>query len=156
MDGGGDAPCWAHLFDDDIGETHRTQTGDTSATGSGVADLPAIAASLAVSGTAWTLSSDDLNATLLVLNAGGRSSEYVNESLEVLVIGVLGTGIVVIDGHRHDLRPGQAILVPKGSARSFRARAETFAYLSCHQKRGGLWPALDRRQFKGNETPPSE
>ncbi len=137
---GCDAPCWAHLFDEETGDVSCSESGEMIATASDVADLPAIAASLSSSGTAWTLRSNDLNANLLVLNPGGRSPEHVNERLDVLIIGISGGGVVTIDGQPHNLGAGGAILAPKGSSRSIRALGEPFAYLACHQKRGGLWP----------------
>ena len=140
---GGDPACWAHLFDEETGETNCAASGETIADepSHGV-DLPLLAAGLTHSGTAWTLKSDDLNANLLVLNPGGRSSEYVNETLDVLIIGITGSGVVTIDGDAVPVGPGGAVLAPKGSSRSIRALDQQFAYLTCHRKRGGLWPTV--------------
>jgi mannose-6-phosphate isomerase-like protein (cupin superfamily) len=140
---GGDPACWAHLFDEESGETTCAATGETVAgdPNRGV-DLPSLAVGFTHSGTAWTLKSDDLNANLLVLNPGGRSSEYVNETLDVLIIAISGAGVVTIDGDTVNVGPGHAVLAPKGSNRSIRALDHQFAYLTCHRKRGGLWPTI--------------
>lgn len=146
---GGDPACWAHLFDEESGEMACAATGETVARQPGQGfDLPALAAAHSTSGTAWTLESDDLNANLLVLNPGGRSSEYVNETLDVLLIGISGLGVITIDGEATNVGPGHAILAPKGSNRSIRALDHSFAYLTCHRKRGGLWPSPTGRPHR--------
>ena len=147
---GGDAPCWAHLFDAETGDVSCSESGEVIAAASLVADLPAIARSLTQSGTAWTLKSDDLNANLLVLNEGGRSSQHVNELLDVLIIGISGSGFVTIDGEASKLGAGGVILAPKGSRRSIRAVGEQFAYLTCHRRRGGLWPTPSAQPGDGS------
>jgi len=130
---GGDPPCWAHLMDE--------ESGEETCVGNGAADLPALAQAFGHSGTAWTLKSDDLNANLLVLNDGGRSSEHVNELLDVLIVGISGSGIVSIDSEENQLSVGGVMLALKGSIRSVRAVGGPFAYLTVHRRRGGLWPS---------------
>ena len=123
---GGDAPCWAHLFEDEEA-------------GSAV-DLAAIAGSAGGRGPAWTQRSDDLDMNLLVFGLGEGVDEHLNAELDVLVVGIAGAGVVTIDGTPHPLAAGQAVLVPKGARRSIRSYADRFAYLSCHRRRAGLWP----------------
>lgn len=130
---GGDPPCWAHLMDE--------ESGAETCSGSGAVDLLALAQAFGHSGTAWTLKSDDLNANLLVLNDGGRSSEHVNELLDVLIVGISGSGIVSIDSEENQLSAGGVMLAPRGSSRSIRAVGGPFAYLTVHRRRGVLWPS---------------
>ena len=123
---GGDAPCWAHLFED-------TDAG-------AAVDLAAIAGSAAGRGPAWTLRSEDLDMNLLVFGLGEGVDEHRNDEVDVLLVGIAGAGVVTIDGQPHPLAAGQAVMVPKGARRGIRSYAERFAYLTCHRRRAGLWP----------------
>ena len=123
-DEGGDAACWAHLFEGVQG-----------------ADLVAIAAVTAVRGPAWTLTDRDLNANLLVLDAGQGIEAHVNSEVDVLIVGVAGQGSVTIDGAAYPLSAGRVVLVPKGSERSIAAATDRFAYLTCHHARPPLMPS---------------
>lgn len=123
-DDGGDAACWAHLFE-----------------GAQGADLGAIAAATAVRGPAWRLSDRDLNATLLVFDTGQGIAPHVNAEVDVLLVGVSGSGRVTIDDVSYALASGQVLLVPRGSERSVTAETDRFAYLSCHRARAPLLPS---------------
>lgn len=124
-DEGGDAACWAHLFED-------VQS----------ADLGAVAATTAVRGPAWRLTDAELNANLLVFDRGQGIESHRNDSVDVLIVGVAGKGSLVIDGATHPLWAGRAVLVPRGSERSIAAESDRFAYLTVHQARGPLLPTL--------------
>jgi len=106
-----------------------------------VVDLAAAAEASAGSGPVWSHAGEDLNANLVVLGAGGGVAEHVNAEVEVLLVAVAGEGVVTLDGARLTLRAGQALVVPKGSRRAIAASGDRFAYLTCHRRRGGLWPA---------------
>lgn len=126
---GGDPPCWSHLLDSAPGE------GDPA-----VADLPALARAAAGHGPAWTMASDDLHANLVAFDDGDGIGEHVNAELDVLLVGVLGVGLVTVDGTTVGLRPGWTVLAPKGARRSVRAVGGRFAYLTCHRRRPPLVP----------------
>lgn len=126
-DEGGDAACWAHLFEGVQG-----------------ADLAATAAATAVRGPAWRLTDADLNANLLVFDAGQGIESHVNHTVDVLIVGVAGRGTLTIDGAIYPLSAGRVALVPKGSERSIRAESDRFAYLTVHRARGGLIPSKSR------------
>lgn len=128
IDDGGDAACWAHLFED-----------------AQAADLPAIAAATAVRGPAWTLADRDLNATLMVLDAGQGIPAHTNGEVDVLLVGVAGQGRVTIEGAALPLAAGRVVLVPRGSERSITAGSERFAYLTVHRARPPLLPSPGRR-----------
>ena len=91
------------------------------------------------SGVVWTLEgSTDLNANLVSFRAGGGVREHVNDELDVLIVGVSGSGSVSVGGEEHPVSSGVMVFVPKGARRSTWAAAEGFAYLSVHRRRGPL------------------
>ncbi len=124
---GGDAACWAHLFDGVQG-----------------ADLAAVAGATAVRGPAWRLTDADLNANLLVFDTGQGIEPHVNHAVDVLIVGIAGLGTVTIEGSAYPLAAGRVVLVPKGNERSIRAESDRFAYLTVHRARGGLIPEAGR------------
>jgi quercetin dioxygenase-like cupin family protein len=90
-------------------------------------------------GAIWTLEgSGDLNANLVRFEAGGGVGEHVNEEVDVLFVGVAGSGSVRVDGEEHPLSPGSAVFVPKGAARSTEALSDGLAYLTVHRRRGPI------------------
>jgi quercetin dioxygenase-like cupin family protein len=87
----------------------------------------------------WTLEQgDDINANLVRFPAGGGVDEHINEEVDVLFVGVTGSGVIEVDGHKHSLRAGTVTLVPKGTRRSTRSQSGDFAYLTVHRRRGPL------------------
>jgi quercetin dioxygenase-like cupin family protein len=121
---GGDAACWAHLFE-----------------GAQGADLAAVAAVTAVRGPAWTLTDRDLNANLIVLDAGKGIEPHTNNEVDVLIVGVSGDGSVTLDGAVYPIASGRALLLSRGSERSIRAETDRFAYLTVHRARPPLMPS---------------
>lgn len=105
-----------------------------------VVDLVAIARSGERLPT-WRHTTEDLNVNLLVLDTARSIAEHRNQEVDVLLVGVDGTGCVTVEGRGHEVRAGQAMLIAKGSRRSIRSNGGTFAYLTCHRWRGLLWPA---------------
>ena len=90
-------------------------------------------------GAIWTLEqSAELNANLVRFSAGGGVDEHINEEVDVLFVGVTGSGVVEVEGHKHSLRAGTVAFVPKGTRRSTRSESGDFAYLSVHRRRGPL------------------
>lgn len=113
---------------------------DSTESRGSAADLVALAQVPAAHGPAWSRRSEDLDVNLVVFDAGDGVAEHRNDLVDVLIVGVVGAGVVTIDGETHPLAAGQAILVPKGALRGTRAGAERFAYLTCHRRRPGLQP----------------
>ena len=146
---GGDPPCWAHLFDDAAGCDDGSEDvgeGASATLEAGVAeadsvDLAALARAANVQGAVWRHQGEDLNANLLVFARGDGVAEHVNAEVDVLLVGIAGEGVVDVDGSRRILRAGQALVVPKGARRGTRGVSDRFAYLTCHRRRGGLWPS---------------
>jgi quercetin dioxygenase-like cupin family protein len=105
-----------------------------------IADLLEIASSAAGRGPVWTHSSEDLNVNLLRFGDGEGVPEHVNAEVDVLLVGIDGEGTVLVDGEVRRLRSGQACIIPKGARRAIWPAGGPFVYLSCHRRRGGLWP----------------
>lgn len=135
-DEGGDPPCWAHLFP----EPAEAEPTDSPASTVSVANLVALARGGNAEGAVWTNQSEDLNINLLVFATGRGVAEHVNNEVDVLLVGVAGLGTVEVDGQEQGLAPGAALVIPKGTRRATRATGDRFAYLSCHRRRGGIWP----------------
>jgi quercetin dioxygenase-like cupin family protein len=90
-------------------------------------------------GVIWTLEgSDDLNANLVRFDAGGGVGEHVNDEVDVLFVGVAGSGSVRVDGEEHRLSAGTLVFVAKGARRSTGASSDGFVYLTVHRWRGPL------------------
>lgn len=99
---------------------------------------------LAGDGVHWTLESQgDLNVNLVHLDAGHEVGDHVNDAVDVLVVGLDGTGRVTVEGEQHDLAPAVAVHVPKGARRSIRAGGLGVAYLTVHRRRAG--PSIGSR-----------
>ena len=145
---GGDPPCWAHLFEEETtgmeNETEGRPGSSESAalhTGAGeIVEFAALARAATAPGAIWTLQTEDLDVNLLVFSAGDGVAEHVNTEVDVLLVGIAGAGAITVDGTHQILRAGQALLVLKGANRSIRSESDSFAYLTCHCRRGGLWP----------------
>ena len=100
-------------------------------------------------GTIWALGqSKDLNANLVRFPAGRGVEEHVNDEVDVILVGVSGTGAVAVDGEEHVLRAGTLVLVPKGARRRIRSLSRGFAYLSVHRRRGALRIGRKEKQSK--------
>ena len=103
-------------------------------------DLHEIGQRASHSGPQWGHESDDLDLTLLSWQRGQSIEAHVNREVDVVWVGVEGAGVVTIDGQAQQLRPGVAIIIPKGCERSVRSTAERLVYLSLHRRRRGLMP----------------
>ena len=128
---GGDPACWSHLFEGD----------GQSAT----VDLTELAKTAPGRGPIWTQQTDDLNVNLLRFSRGEGVAEHVNSEVDVLLMGVYGSGVVTINGNGNSLAAGQALIIPKGTVRSIIATDEFFSYLTCHRRRAGLMPTVGGR-----------
>jgi quercetin dioxygenase-like cupin family protein len=90
-------------------------------------------------GVIWTLdASSDLNANLVHFGTGQGVEEHVNDEVEVIVVGVSGSGIVTVDREEHTLSAGMLVFIPKGARRSTVSASEDFAYLTVHRRRRPL------------------
>ncbi|MDP9438553.1 MAG: cupin domain-containing protein [Actinomycetota bacterium] len=100
-------------------------------------DLAEVAAGARGSGAVWTLrGSGDLNANLVRFPRGEGVGEHVNGEVDVLFVGVSGSGVVEVDGREHDLGPGVLVPAPRGARRATRSASPDFSYLTVHKRRG--------------------
>lgn len=112
--------------------------------GIAVVDLAARAAGTYAYGAVWAFAGEQLNANMVVLENGMEVGIHINDEVEVLMTAILGEGTVTVEGIRHTVRAGQALVIPMGKRRAIVAVTERFAYLTCHQRRGLLWPRPSR------------
>ena len=89
-------------------------------------------------GPVWGDATEDLNLTVLVWPPGEGPPEHVNDELDVVIVVVQGSGSVCLDGVHRDVRPGHAVVIPRGVTRSLSAGPDGLRYLSLHRRRGGL------------------
>ncbi len=90
-------------------------------------------------GVVWTLeASGELNANLVRFEAGGGVGEHVNDEVDVVIVGISGSGFVEVDGREHRVSNGTMTFVPRGARRSTRSASGYFAYLTIHRRRGPL------------------
>lgn len=104
-------------------------------------DLAALLAAAAGPGPAWSLETDDLDVNLLRFDGGAGVPEHVNTEVDVFGVVVAGEGVLEVDGAAFPLLPGRAFLVSKGARRAIRSAGGPFAYVTCHRRRGRLWPS---------------
>ncbi len=104
-----------------------------------VVDLEALARH-GVGSTAWAHQSMDLNVNLLVLASRERVGEHRNDEVDVLLVILAGDGTITVEGSVYPVRTGHALVIPKGTRRAVSAGDSHLTYLTCHRRRGGLWP----------------
>jgi len=96
-------------------------------------------------GVIWNLdTSSDLNANLVRFGTGQGIEEHVSDEVEVIVLGVSGSGIVAVDREEHALSAGILVFIPKGARRSTVSALEDFAYLTVHRRRRPLHIGLSQ------------
>lgn len=86
-------------------------------------------------GPQWGTATDDLNGTLLSWNQGQEIAAHVNNEVDVIMVVVEGTGTLILDGVRHEIRGGIAAVIPKGVERAVIAESTPLVYLNIHRKR---------------------
>ena len=97
-------------------------------------------------GVIWSLQeSSDLNVNLVLFTEGEGVGDHVNDEVDVLLVGVSGSGEVLINGTLNCLSGGTLIFIPKGARRSTRSISADFAYLTVHQRRSPLKIRVARR-----------
>ena len=106
------------------------------------ADLLERAATSTHSGPAWSHESEDLDVTLLSWEAGHRIAAHANNEVDVVIIGIEGSGVVEVDEVAHAMAPGVVLLIPQGCERAIESTSARFSYLSVHKRRRGLMPTI--------------
>jgi quercetin dioxygenase-like cupin family protein len=84
--------------------------------GAQAVDLAEIASAERGLGVLWTQEgSEDLNANLVRFEAGEGVGIHTNNELDVVFVGISGSGKVVVDGEEFAMGPGQFVFAPKGA-----------------------------------------
>jgi quercetin dioxygenase-like cupin family protein len=91
-------------------------------------------------GVIGSLVGSDLNVNLVRLEPDDVLASHTNTEVDVLLVGIGGSGIVSLDDGNEPLDAGSAVYVPKMLRRSIRAGSQGVVYLTCHRRRGGLMP----------------
>ncbi len=107
-------------------------------------DLQELARSAPGKKPVWSHQSTDLSLNLISCTAGQEIGSHVNSEVDVVLVGVEGTGSVEIDGRSHPIGPGHVVVIPQGSQRAMHGDSAHFAYLTCHRRRAGLMPMLSQ------------
>lgn len=92
-------------------------------------------------GPIWSVNSEQLNVNLLRLPTGDSIAAHINTELDVVLVIFEGSGELVVDDVVYPLRPGRALVVPRGATRAMRCTAGPLVYLTCHRRRAGLMPS---------------
>ena len=88
-------------------------------------------------GAVWTQEgSEDLNANLMRFETGEGVEIHTNDEVDVVFVGVSGSGTVVVNGESFALEPGRLVFVPQGCLRATRSASDEFAYLTVHRRKG--------------------
>lgn len=99
------------------------------------------------SGAILSRETADLDLNLVRFPPGGGVAAHINQEVDVIVVVVAGEGRLIAGGVEQRLRPGQAVIIPRGVERAIQASGEAdFAYLSLHRRRGRLWPTVRARE----------
>jgi uncharacterized cupin superfamily protein len=92
-------------------------------------------------GPIWSVSSEQLNVNLLRLPTGDSITAHANTELDVVLMIFEGSGELMVDGVAYDLRPGRAVVIPRGATRAMHCTVGPLVYLTCHRRRAGLMPS---------------
>jgi mannose-6-phosphate isomerase-like protein (cupin superfamily) len=112
-------------------------------------------ASLDLSGTSgavWSLPhGGDLDANIVVLQPGTAGvAPHRNDEVDVVFVGVSGSGILDVDGARSLLGSGRLVHVPKGTVRAVHVVGDdALVYVTVHRAR----PPLAIRSRSARPTP---
>jgi len=131
-DKGGEPPCFAHLSDDEDGESAATQ--DSGPFG---VDLGGTTAG--PDGAIWSLPhGGDLDANLVRLGSGKSIGKHLNQEVDVLIFVQSGSGEITVDEAIRGVDAGHLVLIPKGTHRSITGGETGITYLSVHRRNDSL------------------
>ena len=89
-------------------------------------------------GPVWGTATEDLNATILEWGPGAGPPEHVNEAADVALLVLGGSGELALDGEPRPLRPGDVVVIEKGTRRRIAAGPTGIRYATVHRRRGAL------------------
>lgn len=104
-----------------------------------VVDLLTLLAGASGRGVLWSFEQGaGININLARLDRGDEVGEHVNDAVDVALVGLVGKGLVTINGETRPLVADSLLIVPSGARRQLDAPDEPFGYLSIHAERHGL------------------
>ena len=118
------------------------------------ADLAALAAG-AAPGSVWQAQVGGLRARLVVLAPGAEVSGHVNREVDLVLVGVSGSGVVTLEGDDIPLGPGVAVLVATGTHRRVGAGPDGLSFLAVHRRTAvsPTWRWRPRRRRPWEDDP---
>ena len=85
----------------------------------------------------WALqASGDLNANPVRFEAECGVEEHLNDEVDVILLGIAGSGLVKVDGEEHPESSGTMTFLPEGARRSTRSTSGDLVYFTVHSRRG--------------------
>jgi quercetin dioxygenase-like cupin family protein len=109
-----------------------------------VLDAPMLARGVERDGVFWSVSSDQLHLNLVHLGPGQGVVAHTNDEVDVVGAVLAGEAVLGLPDGERRLRPGSVFFVPRGVRRALGAGEAGCTYVTCHQRRRGLWPAPAR------------
>jgi mannose-6-phosphate isomerase-like protein (cupin superfamily) len=103
-------------------------------------------------GARWPGDLVDLDVNLVAWSPSHGVPTHVNPTVDVLLIGIRGTGILEIDGRSIPVNTGGVHLIPRGARRAIRAQTRLL-YLTCHRRQPREFSS---EELLGRATPDSE
>ena len=108
-------------------------------------------------GVHWSLEgTGELDMNLVHLDPGSAIAEHVNDTLDVVVVALTGSGRLRLDGADHPLVPRSVALAARGARRSLHAGPDGLTYLTVHRHRPPLAigrPPVGDGLDEGGEAP---
>jgi mannose-6-phosphate isomerase-like protein (cupin superfamily) len=108
-------------------------------------DVPHVVQAADHAGAVWSHSSTDLNVNVVVIDPQSAIGSHINNEVDVAVVVVSGSGVIQVGADEIRVGAQQAVIIPKGLARSIRCDEGQLAYLTIHRRRAGLWPKATPR-----------
>lgn len=90
------------------------------------------------SGALWGEESHDLDYTLVAWPLGQGVAKHANNEVDVLMLVLIGTAKVEVNGKAVEIPPSGLLLIPVGSERSIEALTERLVYLNVHKRKKKL------------------
>lgn len=126
VDEGGEAPCYAHLFQPETADPVLVKLGDLLGSDGG-------------DGAVWSLPANgDLNVNLVQLGPNASIEAHRNSEVDVVVFVRSGDGEIVVDDRVSHVAADHLMFIPRDSTRAIHAGNTGLDYLSIHRARGPM------------------
>lgn len=118
------------------------------------ADLAALADG-AAPGSAWQAEAGELRARLIVLEPDGELPGHANREVDLVLVGVSGSGVLTLEGDEIPVGAGVAVLVARGAHRRIGAGPDGLSLLAVHRRTAvsPAWRWRPRRRRPWEDDP---